>query len=164
MDDGQDADLVFRHSVRDDIRRVRDDQFSRASYPAGAAETGMPAELINGNADRRQHARRRVRIVLGDEFANRFEIVECRCTPNDVHPRSWFLRLWPRQLAIGAPGLHPPHDFFVGYGGTARFVLCRFDMGDLPGVEIDVCLDRLARQMRGAAPSTGAPRSPEDSW
>src|SRR6266478_3705574 len=112
----------------------------------------MLAEPVDGSADRRQHACRRTRIVLYDEFANRFEIVERRCTPNDLHARSRFLRLWPRQLAVCAPGLHPLHDVFVRYSGTAGFVFrqCRLNMGGLPGVEIDVCLNRLARQMRSA--------------
>src|SRR5437868_4832998 len=148
----QDTDLVFDDTVRDDVRRVRDDQFSGPFHPAGSPELGMPAKPIDGNTDRGQDTCRRGRIFLYNEFANGFEIVERGCPPNDLHTNSRFLRLWPRQLAISAPGLNPLHDLFVRYGGTARFILrqCRFNMLDLPSVQIDVCLNSLARQMRGA--------------
>src|SRR5437588_2180877 len=110
--------------------------------PSRSTATRIAARIVPWRAD-----------FLCNEFANGFEIVERGCPPNDLHTNSRFLRLWPRQLAISTPGLNPLHDLFVRYGGTARFILrqCRFNMLDLPSVQIDVCLNSLARQMRGAA-------------
>ena len=106
----------------------------------------MVGEAINSDTDCIAYACCRFGIVLRNELADRFEIIERGPAPYDLHACLRLLRFRPRQLVIGAPRLQPPHDILVRDTGAALLVFGerRLNMRNLPRVDIHKSFNRLA--------------------
>ena len=86
MEDGKDADLGLGDPVPDDIGKVGDYQLTSAVNSPGTAKAGVIGERVDRSSDRGVNTRCRPRVVLCDELADRFKVVERRAAPNNLHP------------------------------------------------------------------------------
>ena len=64
-------------AVCHDVGRVRNDQLAGACNPSGPSEIGIGAEALDGGSNGPPDSRGCLGIVLPDELANCFKIVEC---------------------------------------------------------------------------------------
>lgn len=58
--------LVAADTIRDDVGRIRNDEFSRPEYAAESSYLGLPAEKLHALQDSSSYARRVLRTVLSD--------------------------------------------------------------------------------------------------
>jgi hypothetical protein len=148
MNDRQNPGGLLPDAVDDDLGQVGGDRLARPLHASGPVEFGMVGKRIDGRADRGANAHRRFRVILGDEFPDRFEVV-ARAASNDLHTAPGFLWFRSRKLVIGSPRFEPIHNLLVRHARASLVVFGQslLDVSNLPGIEVDLGLDRFAREI-----------------